>query len=605
MQTKLIDDFIKLYKQSFIKDFDNSTQGKLERIKALLCEPKMHQSPAFKKELDYLSLSLDKPIRVGVIGQFSSGKSSLLNIILQKDILATGVVPVTSKPCSLKYAKDYALGVKLEDNSYELLSVDALNSFSDQRKSLKSAKALNIYAPVKLLKKINFIDTPGLDANELDNKASKNEFSKMHLIIWLSLIDNAGKKSEEDEIKKALLGFKNNSLCILNGKDKLSKDELSLVLKHAKSVFSPYFKEIIALSCKEAKTDLKKSNFSSFYDFLDQIDIKSLKKDFLKRRLSFLCQSQQDQFDIFNNSYNELLAIFAKLEARLDMDYEKIENEIQILQKEILNALKAIATKIANESLAFIKTKQAFYYKKSKAFLHKDKFDRFSYETPFLPADDAFLAMFYNKDTMNKEFKSVNYKLKEKIEKLKQIFIDIFTNYSKDILHYEAKYSNILRDDDLQSEYNFGLLRSFASSSNELFIKDFKDILNATLMKNELFFEKLNLKAFTNYQNAAKLSLNFFSAKINASREFYELDNSSFSLYYPELNELYERLLNELEVYEFEALLIDKSVLLRNYKNFIFDYKELIAKKSKLINNEKNEIKEKEKLLIHIKKEEF
>lgn len=45
------------------------------------------------------------------------------------------------------------------------------------------------------------MDTPGLNANEDDTLTTLKELQNIHAAIWLSLIDNAGKKSEEDAIK--------------------------------------------------------------------------------------------------------------------------------------------------------------------------------------------------------------------------------------------------------------------------------------------------------------------------------------------------------------------------------------------------------------------
>ncbi|EOH7781669.1 ATP-binding protein, partial [Campylobacter jejuni] len=95
-----------------------------------------------------------------------------------------------------------------------------------------------------------------------------DELKNIHGAIWLSLIDNAGKKSEEDAIKANLELLGENSICVLNQKDKLSTEELDNVLNYAKSVFLKYFNELIAISCKEAKDEqsYEKSNFQSLLD---------------------------------------------------------------------------------------------------------------------------------------------------------------------------------------------------------------------------------------------------------------------------------------------------------------------------------------------------
>ncbi|EMQ5416487.1 dynamin family protein, partial [Campylobacter jejuni] len=261
----------------------------------------MHASYTLENELKELVFSLDKNVNIAIIGQFSSGKSSLLNLILGRDCLPTGVVPVTFKPTFLRYAKEYFLRVEFEDGSDIITNIEKLAFYTDQRNEVKQAKSLHIFAPIPLLEKITLVDTPGLNANENDTLTTLDELKNIHGAIWLSLIDNAGKKSEEDAIKANLELLGENSICVLNQKDKLSTEELDNVLNYAKSVFLKYFNELIAISCKEAKDEqsYEKSNFQSLLDFLTQLDTTVLKEKFVKRKILNLCEILEDENQLF------------------------------------------------------------------------------------------------------------------------------------------------------------------------------------------------------------------------------------------------------------------------------------------------------------------
>ncbi|ELG7727819.1 ATP-binding protein, partial [Campylobacter upsaliensis] len=62
-----------------------------------------------------------------------------------------------------------------------------------------------------------------------------------------------------------------------------------------------------------------------------------------------------------------------------------------------------------------------------------------------------------------------------------------------------------------------------------------------------------------------------------------------FSLYYPKKSEIYERVLNELNVYEFENLLIAKPVILKVIGIFFEQNLDLIVQKRALILTKKEE----------------
>ncbi|MBF7060370.1 dynamin family protein [Campylobacter volucris] len=598
MQNNLILDFIKTYENLYCQKFDENFQGRLLAIKASFCEPSLRLNLEFLKEIDEIIFSYKRPINIAIIGQFSSGKSTLLNLILQKECLPTGVVPVTFKPTFLRYAKNYFLRVEYEDGSDEIVDIEELCKFSDQRNEIKPTKSLHLFAPIELLKNITLIDTPGLNANDIDTLTTFKELSFMHSAIWLSLIDNAGKKSEEEAIKANALLLKRGGICVLNQKDKLSEKELENVLQYAHLVFDKYFTKLIAISCKEAKEDLQKSNVPLLYQYLQELDFEHIKKEFIKEKLENLCFVLLNQYDFFIKNLENLNAKFDSFAKN-----KNLEEQINILNHTCLEKLKIVSDKIAKEILKFIKEKDSSYYKKAQGLFKKNLYEKVDYKAPYLSSDDAFLAMFYNSDTMNKEFKKMKNEIALEFSELKKGFLAYFSNLQEQILLFKSQFSNLKKEESLQSDDEFAYFRSFASAAEEIFIKDFKELLFESELELDLFLEKLNLKALANYESATKLALGFFSTKMNASKEFYELDSAEFSLYHPKASEIYQRVLVELNVHEFEDLLLNKPVILKIYKNYMQTYESLIQDKKTYIQNLKNEFEIKKEMVSKIKEQ--
>lgn len=604
MQINLLNDFIKAYENAYSVSFDDSFKGLIQELCRKLNEPFMHTSYALERELKELVFSLDKNVNIAIVGQFSSGKSSLLNLILGRDCLPTGVVPVTFKPTFLRYAKEYFLRVEFEDGSDVITNIEELALYTDQRNEVKQAKSLHIFAPVALLEKITLVDTPGLNANANDTLTTLSELKNIHGAIWLSLIDNAGKKSEEDAIKANLELLGENSICVLNQKDKLNTEELNNVLNYAKSVFLKYFDKLIAISCKEAKDkqSYEKSNFVALLDFLNHLDTANLKEKFVKRKILSLCEILENENQLFVGIFDRLFNQFQNYEKHLLLSYKGFLKELEILNHRILEQLKSIGERIASEIFASVKEKDAYFYKESKGFFKKNLYLRYHYKSPYISSDDAFLAMFYNSDVMGKEFKKINNELYQSFEEIKIKLKDFINRLEREILLFKAEFSNIQKDHIFQSDKNFSELRAFCNASDEYFLKDFKELLFKSILEFDLFFEKLNLKAFTNYENACKLSLEFFSRKINESRVLYELDSTEFVLFYPKKSEIYERVLNELNVYEFEALLINKPILTRIAKNFLEQNQNLIQEKNKFLDFKKEELQKRRVQILNVRK---
>ncbi|HEC1784134.1 TPA: dynamin family protein [Campylobacter lari] len=599
MQNDLINDFLKAYENAYCKSFDDSFEGKILAIKNAFLEPSLHLNDVFLKDLETIIASYKRSINVAIIGQFSSGKSTLLNLILQKECLPTGVVPVTFKPTFLRYAREYFLRVEYEDGSDEIVDINELAKFSDQRNKLKETKSLHLFAPIELLKDITLIDTPGLNANDIDTLTTFKELSFMHSAIWLSLIDNAGKKSEEDAIRANAKLLERGGICVLNQKDKLNQDELENVLNYAHLVFDKYFEKIIAISCKEAKYDLQKSNLPLLYEYLEGLDYEKIKKDFIKEKLNDLCELLSNQYDLFQNALEQLELKFNTVLQTFKAS--KLEQKIKILNHNCLDKLKLVGEKISQEILKFIKEKDSNYYKEAKGLFKKNLYEKITYKAPYISSDDAFLAMFYNSETMNKEFKKLKSEIALEFSQIKNDFSSFFANLEEQILLFKAKFSNLQKENNLESDEEFANFRSFASASEELFLKDFKELLFKSKLELDLFLEKLNLKALANYESATKLTLGFFSTKMSVSKEFYELDSTEFSLYYPKASEVYQRVLTELNVHEFEDLLINKPTIMKIFKDYMQSLENLIQEKKVYIKNLIIEFENKKMMITKIK----
>ncbi|EKQ0884139.1 ATP-binding protein, partial [Campylobacter jejuni] len=69
----------------------------------------------------------------------------------------------------------------------------------------------------------------------------------------------------------------------------------------------------------------------------------------------------------------------------------------------------------------------------------------------------------------------------------------------------------------------------------------------------------------------------------------------------PKKSEIYERVLNELNVYEFEALLINKPILTKIAKNFLEQSQNLIQEKNKFLDLKKAELQKRRVQILNVR----
>ena len=209
-------------------------------------------TPAISGELDSLLLEQKEPITIAIVGQFSSGKSTFLNALLGRELLPSGITPITAKVCKICYGDEYSLHVRYKDGSLAQKPLDFLHSI-DTLENMKITD-FTLCAPCEILRSLSLLDTPGFNSqNAIDTETTNAILKRVDGIIWLSLIDNVGKQSEKDILHAHVRQYASKALCVLNQKDRLKDEsEIATSLEYARSAFSGIFSQIIPISAKLA-----------------------------------------------------------------------------------------------------------------------------------------------------------------------------------------------------------------------------------------------------------------------------------------------------------------------------------------------------------------
>ena len=249
-------------------------------------------STLLSDKMAQLHAKIYEPMQIAVVGQFSSGKSTFLNALLSKNILPTGITPVTSKINYIKYAETVKLEVTFVDGREQFYDLNSIVSFTDQRGGQRDdISFLTLYYPLELLKSITFIDTPGLNSNsQNDTNTTEKVLETVDGIIWLTLVESAAKNSEKKIISKYIQKYASKSLCLINQKDKIDEDELEEVIEHVEHEFQKYFTKIEAISAKQALDALGNSEEILLNEKLDNylFTIKNTIGSSLKKDLNLL-----------------------------------------------------------------------------------------------------------------------------------------------------------------------------------------------------------------------------------------------------------------------------------------------------------------------------
>ena len=149
---------------------------------------------------------LDGPFLLVVAGEFNSGKSSLLNALLGKELLREGVTPTTDKIQLIAYGEE-------------------------SRSKVLEPGLIALYLPHPLLKDVHLVDTPGTNAVLKNHQVLTERFlPRADLILFTTSADRPFTASERDFIE-LIRDWGKKLVLVVNKLDLLSEEESAEVLE--------------------------------------------------------------------------------------------------------------------------------------------------------------------------------------------------------------------------------------------------------------------------------------------------------------------------------------------------------------------------------------
>ncbi|WP_104721537.1 dynamin family protein [Helicobacter mesocricetorum] len=594
-----------------------------------------------------------EPLQIAVIGQFSSGKSTFLNALLGQSILPTGVTPITSKVCKICYGDEYILEVLYKDGRRFLHDVEFFQSLG--RQNSEDVDYFCLYAPLLFLKGMNFLDTPGFNSqNSEDTLVTQRILENVDGIIWLTLIDNAGKNSEKLLLKETIKHYAQKSLCVLNQKDRLkNEEEIQISVAYAQNAFEGIFAKIIPVSAKEAlkaRLNTEKKILESFFlkishhitnspktqESLDLFeDYYKKKKEGIEKEISSLKENESLMeesnmpliFDFFNEiikpqanitkeygvlrklkemhirlhlQYHKIYLCYGKLQKILNNHYEntslqcaKHQEEAQKKFNDIYRSLDLLLDSLAQKIYTSLE-KTHFSYEIKQKGIFTQKIHKHSKEAFILPLEQLQISL-QNIDTqLVKDFKALSVQIR---------------NFYGMILGFITEFSNALKAEiqiwinkeiKKQEIYKYAPnnqalkdLEEFSQNHYEKILADFfsNDLKVTSYLQSELFF--LSHFMSVNYNNCIFLVLNTLDLKIKNALQKFQENPMEFALFVPTLENIREVLNSAFCFEQFQARLFGPMNLLKKtYSQFNANLQEVVEDKIANIESEKFKIKE-------------
>ena len=201
----------------------------------------------------------NKKINIAVLGQFKAGKSSFLNSFIGKEVLPTGVVPVTSVITQMKYRKNESAKIHFINNEIAEIKLDEIDGYVTEKnnpENLKNVFVVDLELPqLEQFSNFQFIDTPGIGSIFKHNtETTENWFSEIGLAI---VTISAERPLGENEISlvKEISNHCPEIVILLNKVDLFTKEQIAEIIEYVKNNLKKEFNRDFKVYCYSSIKD--------------------------------------------------------------------------------------------------------------------------------------------------------------------------------------------------------------------------------------------------------------------------------------------------------------------------------------------------------------
>lgn len=195
--------------------------------------------------LGRLEEALRKPLRIVVLGENNSGKTSVTDLLIGQGLLPTSVVSNSHVPVQISYAEQAAVyGI-----SSEGMRIRVDGQGEDDALTDLSYRALQVLLPIDWLRTYQVLDTP-------PSVPPATFIDDADIVIWCTVATRAWTESERAAWAALPGRCSRNALLVATHKDGLATDDdISYVTQRLKALTSSQFREVVLVDGEAASED--------------------------------------------------------------------------------------------------------------------------------------------------------------------------------------------------------------------------------------------------------------------------------------------------------------------------------------------------------------
>ncbi|HEY9125261.1 MAG TPA: dynamin family protein, partial [Bacteroidales bacterium] len=193
-------------------------------------------APELTKPVESLLAENKKAIHIAVLGQFKSGKSSLVNNIIGENILPVGVVPVTAIVTRLQYGPEPKLTIRFTDKEDLTTTLNELPLYVTEKHNPENNRNVSLaiveHPILEPFKNISIVDTPGLSSFYRHNSEATLQWLPFTGVAIISVSAERPLAEEDLNLIKGVMLHCPNIALVITKTDLFKTNEIEEIKAH-------------------------------------------------------------------------------------------------------------------------------------------------------------------------------------------------------------------------------------------------------------------------------------------------------------------------------------------------------------------------------------
>lgn len=279
-----------------------------------------------RRRVDELLATLEDLFTIVIVGEFNSGKSSLINALFGVKLRVEGPIPVDDRISLLRYAEK-----------------DAQKQISDF--------VVEQFYPIDFLRNITLVDTPGTNSIvQRHQEITEDYIPRADLVLFVTSIDRPLSESER-RFLEYIREWGKKVVFVLNKIDTKTDDEISQVLQYLKENIRDIFGFDAVIFPVSAKT---RARFDALENYIFEIlSEKERVRIKLQAPLDTIASISKKQFSVIDSRREILVTDKARIDS-ITAQLEKARTDLESNFKQFIVRIDNLLMELERRGIDFL-----------------------------------------------------------------------------------------------------------------------------------------------------------------------------------------------------------------------------------------------------------